>query len=132
MKICFTNNSARCCDRTMDDCDGCIYGSGTNVVEQLTTSEMAQIAWSWHEQTDELSIIISWLLSLYKRSKLGDSSKTLLIDQLRRLLQLESDIMDLGNKLFVNLMFYRDQENSREDAHQPENGSTCGEDSLQA
>lgn len=99
----------------MDDCIKCVPGGGVSVVEQLTLSEMTDIAWSWYEHANELSRIVEWLLSLCERTRLGGSTKMTLIDQLRRLHQLESNIYHSGNKLFINLMFNRDQENSREE-----------------
>lgn len=124
MKICITGDSATSCDRAMDDCVGCVPGGGVNVVEQLTLSEMTEVAWSWYEQVNELSAIMNCLLTLYDRSRLGGTSKMILRDQIRRLHRVESDILYSGNKLFLNLMFQRDQETSHDES-EAQTGTDC-------
>ncbi|MBW4056163.1 MAG: hypothetical protein HIU83_12340 [Proteobacteria bacterium] len=115
MKICITGNSARSCDRAMDDCVKCVPGGGVNVVEQLTTSEMAVIAGSFSGYANDLDMTIEWLEALYKRSKLGSNNKRLLRHQFVSLNRLEYDILHSGNMLFKNLLFNLIQENSREE-----------------
>lgn len=109
MKICITGDSAKCCDRAMDDCVGCVPGGGVNVVEQLTLSEMTDVAGSWNLQINELASITDCLISLYQRTRLGDTHKTILRDQLRRLCGLEANLICSGKNLLINLMFQRDQ-----------------------
>jgi len=115
MKICMTNNTAKSCDRAMDDCIKCVPGGGVNVVEQLTTSQMAVIAGYFRGYADDLDVTIERLEALYKRSKLGSTNKRLLLNQFVRLNRLEYDILHSGNMLSTNLLFNRIQEIRREE-----------------
>ncbi len=110
MKICITGDSAKSCDRAMDDCVGCVPGGGVHVVEQLTLSEMVDVASSCIGQVNELEAIIGCMMSLNLRLRLGDTNKTIFRDQLRRLCMLESNLICSGRNLLLNLMFQRDQE----------------------
>lgn len=99
----------------MDDCVKCVPGGGVNVVEQLTTSEMAVIAGSFSGYANDLDMTIERLGALYNRSKLGSNNKRLLRDQFVSLNRLEDDILHSGNMLFANLLYILIQEHSREE-----------------
>lgn len=115
MRICITGNSSRSCDRAMDDCNGCVNGGGRRAVEQLSTSELAELAYRCYLNAEDLSSITDMLVMLFKRSKLGGSNKIAFHDQLIRLNILEGNMLVSGNILYTNLLFNLIQENSREE-----------------
>ena len=103
-KICLSNDSIKICNRTIDDCVGCIPGH-LKTVKRMTGTELMELAGSNAEQVLKLSSIIEELRLLYKKSRLGESNKNILYDQLQHLGQLGAEMSDSGSTLFFNLMY---------------------------